>query len=89
MADHPSDTTPMNSTVEIKTTISDSIALKNLSNYKYKTSDNFYVVDFFGRNGLASGKIDTAVFGLLTEIRIRILKDDQNWIVIHEIALFD
>ena len=89
MADHPSDTIPAESTFEKKTTIVDSDSLKDQKNYKYKTNDNFYVIDYFNSNGIAKGKVDSNVFGLINEIRIRITKQVENWILIHEITLFD
>lgn len=89
MSDHPTDKVPVDSTFEIKTTIVDSDRLRDPKNYKYKTRDNFYVIEYFNNNGIVTGKIDSSVFGLINEFRIRITKKAENWILIHEMAVFD
>ena len=75
----------MDSLVEVKPTVTFINELKK--SYRERTNDNFFLVGVFDKNGLAKNKIDPE-FGRIEEIRIRINKESENWIILHEIALF-
>ncbi len=63
-------------------------SLHDTSNYLYKTTDFFYGIAVFDKTGQVSGKVNSA-FGHVQKIRIRIAGESENWIILHEIALFD
>ena len=70
----PGDIMPSNSTLEIKPL--NIITNLNGTNYN-KTNNNFYIIDYFGSNGLISIDVDFNLFGL-----IEILNEVKNWILI-------
>jgi hypothetical protein len=85
LANRPNDIIPMDSLVEIKPT---DLFLNELKkSNRERTNDNFFPVSVFDKNGLANNKIEPE-FGRVEEIRIRIRKESENWIILHEIAFF-
>ena len=71
--EHPGDTIPVDSTIEIKT--------KNLID----NNERFFKIGNFSNNGIANGKI-LSDYGPIEELQINIYKNITNWIIINEIA---
>lgn len=48
------------------------------------TTDGFLVLGYFNDVGVASGMIDAAI-GRIKEIRLNVLKDLGNWVILSEV----
>lgn len=79
--DHPLDR--LNAAVEVRPVQPESADIWTMYN---TTSDGLLVLGHFNDVGIASGMIDAGI-GKIKEIRLNVLKDSENWVILSEVNI--